>query len=89
MFFSFPQQGDSGWAGNYSPAQLDGSSFCENAKNAKKERKEKRKQPSATHFCQLHITHVFDDVSREGDKDRLDREAPSILQTDPQNQADS
>lgn len=25
MFFSFPQQGDSGWAGNYSPAQLDGS----------------------------------------------------------------
>lgn len=41
--------------------------------------------PSATHFCQLCISHVFDDVSWEGDKDRLERKAPSILDAYPQN----
>lgn len=61
----------------------------EKEKNRQDRKIEKRKQPSATHFCQLHISHVFDDVSGELDKDRLDREAPSILQTDPQKQADS
>lgn len=44
----------------------------------------KQNEPSATHFCQLWISHVFDEVSWEGDKDRLDGMAPSILHTYPQ-----
>lgn len=36
-------------------------------------------EPSATHFCQLRISHVFDDVSWEGDKDGLEGKAPSVL----------
>lgn len=45
----------------------------------------RQNEPSATHFCQLLISHVFDDVSWEGDKNRLERKAPSILDAYPQN----
>lgn len=45
----------------------------------------RQNEPSATHFCQLRISHVFDDVSWEGDKDGLEGKAPSVLQAYPQN----
>lgn len=44
-----------------------------------------QKEPYATHFCQLRISHVFDDVSWEFDVDRLKGKAPSILHAYPQN----
>lgn len=47
----------------------------------------RQNEPSATHFCQLRIRHVFDDVSWECDMDRPARDgrAPSILYANPQN----
>lgn len=45
----------------------------------------KKNEPSATYSCQLRISHVFDDVSWEGDKDGLEGMAPSILHTNAQN----
>lgn len=43
-------------------------------------------ETSATYLCQLHISHVSDDVSWEGDKDRLEGKAPSVLHAYPQQQ---
>lgn len=45
----------------------------------------RQNEPSVTHCCQLHISHVFDDVSWERDKDGLEGKAPSILHAYPQN----
>lgn len=45
----------------------------------------RQNEPSATHFCQLRISHVFDDVSWEGDIDGLEGKAPSVLNAYPQN----
>ena len=42
--------------------------------------------PSATYICHLHVSHVFDDISREGDEHRLDRKAERLHCAHPQNQ---
>ena len=42
--------------------------------------------PSATYICHLHVSHVFDDISRDGDEHRLDRKAQRLHCAHPQNQ---
>ena len=44
----------------------------------------RQNEPSATHFYQIRISHVFEDVSWEGDADSPEGNAPSVLDAYPQ-----